>query len=139
MNHRAIRMIFLSIFVLMVVALLVGTLVPGSGRWLPFHAPVLTHVLLFTVLGALTRLAMPETRWALLKSVALAACLGIALETMQLAVPGRSFTIVDLFTNLGSSVAGVVLSALVLAVLARTGSVGRGNGQAGDNKPSDQS
>ena len=119
MNLGRVRKASLLAFALVVVAVAVGTLVPGGGRWLPFDAPLATHLAAFTLTGMLARFAMPEVRWAISAALVLAVALGVAAESLQLLVPGRTFSLTDLSTNLAGSVAGVLLAQLVLFVVTR--------------------
>lgn len=128
-RSRRRKIVFLA-FALVAVAVIVGTLVPGAGRWLPFYAPLATHVGAFALVGLLARLTVPDSRWALPVALVLAAGLGIALETLQLVVPKRTFAVPDLFANVAGSVSGVLLAAFVLAMLERRGRDGKSDVQA---------
>lgn len=128
-RSRRRKIVFLA-FALVAVAVIVGTLVPGAGRWLPFYAPLATHVGAFALVGLLARLTVPDSRWAMPVALVLAAGLGIALETLQLVVPKRTFAVPDLFANVAGSVSGVLLAAFVLAMLERRGRDGKSDVQA---------
>lgn len=128
-RSRSSRILFLA-FALAAVAVVVGTLVPGAGRWLPFYAPLATHVGAFALVGALARLIMTDSRWAMPVALVLAAGLGVALEMLQLVVPGRTFAVLDLCASVVGSVLGVLLAGLALAILARRGRDDRGDVQA---------
>ena len=125
MTHRKLLRF---LFGLVAVAVAVGTLVPGAGRWLPFYAPLATHVAAFTLVGALARLSMPASRWGI--PVAWAMALGIAVETLQLVVPGRAFAVRDLLANLVGSGLGILVGAIVLVIAARTGLATMGDAKA---------
>lgn len=101
------------------IAVVVGTLVPGAGRWLPFYAPMATHLVAFALVGLLARFAMAGSPHAMPGALLLAAGLGSALETLQLVVPKRTFALADLFANVAGSIFGVLLAGLVLAALGR--------------------
>jgi len=94
---------------IVLVALLVGSLLPGNVVLLPFeiHPPV-KHLVVYGLLGVLLVLALKaDWKQALVVGIALTV-LGFLFEVAQIPIPDRSFMWIDA----GASAIGAVLGAV---------------------------
>jgi glycopeptide antibiotics resistance protein len=90
-------------------------------RWPSGISPATTHFLAYTLLGGLTALALRERSNGMWLALGISAVLGMGIETLQLAVPVRTFSFFDLGMNVLGSLAGVTLVWLFDALLVRSG------------------
>lgn len=88
---------------------LIASLAPGASRWMPWYAPLRTHLLLYGVLGlgaACLWRACGRRGWP---GIALVMLIGVLSELAQLAVPARTFRIGDLLVNTVAALLGGLL------------------------------
>jgi VanZ family protein len=102
-----LRVILLALWPGMIAVVIVFSLLPGSA--MP-HVPMndtQEHFTAYFGLALIPVAALKRGRWGLV-AVAAMACLGLALEILQLRVPGRAFELSDILANC----AGVAVGAL---------------------------
>ena len=95
------------------VVLLILSLYPLSGVDSAGHSDKIAHFVAYTILSALAYFlsSSNKNRLYLLGSVIL---LGILLEALQLLIPGRNFSYLDMAANIGGALFGFGLSMMVL-------------------------
>jgi len=89
------------------VAIAVGSLVSGAPTWPPGVSPGVSHLLAYTLLGALVTLALGTSVRGLLTAFLLTALAGMGLEALQLKIPARTFSFFYLAMNMVGTVVGV--------------------------------
>jgi len=89
------------------VAIAVGSLVSGTVGWPSVVSPGVTHLLAYTLLGALVALVLGASVRGLLMAFVLTALTGMGLEALQLAIPARTFSFFDLGMNVVGASIGV--------------------------------
>ncbi|SDB81337.1 VanZ family protein [Williamwhitmania taraxaci] len=112
------------IFWLWIGALFVGALIPGLGvgrvtiESFSFRADYLCHALAFFGIVAIFTMAQLNDivifkRFAWIKLILLCIVLGISIEVLQYFIPGRSFNLFDILSNLVGLSFGLLLFRVV--------------------------
>ena len=108
------------IFWLWIVALFVGALIPGLGisradiGSFSFRADYLCHALAFFGIVSIFSVARQNQvvifkRFAWMKLILLCLVLGVAIESIQHFIPGRTFNVFDMLSNLVGVAIGLLL------------------------------
>jgi glycopeptide antibiotics resistance protein len=98
---------------LVLVAVLVGSLVPGYVTVVPFDLPDQKHFLAYVCLGFLFVMALRANWWQAVLVAVVLALIGFGVELAQDLIPKRYFRWVDVRANGLGAVTGVVLGWVV--------------------------
>ena len=116
-DDRHLRFVARIAFAAAVIAIIVGSLIPGKAMPDVFSwSDKLLHFCGYFSLGFLSGVGMPRHSRALVLFVPL---FGLGLEIAQIAVPGRGFDWFDVGANTAGAMAGLALSRLRLGERAR--------------------
>jgi len=111
------RIVLRVVLALVSIAILVGSVGSGLTRLPSGLSPGLTHLLAYACLGAIMTLVLRARRRGALLALGLTVLFGACIELLQIMLPTRQFSVVDLGTNVLGAGIGVLAGCLV-AVLA---------------------
>lgn len=104
---------------LVLVAVLVGSLVPGNMTVVPFDLPDQKHFLAYACLGFLFVMALRVCWWQAILVAAGLALLGLGVELLQELIPKREFRWVDVRANGLGAITGAAIGWVVVFAVAR--------------------
>ena len=110
---------------LTMLAIVVGSLSTGVTGWPRGVSQGAKHFLAFAVVGVLVAFALGRRKDGGLIALAGSALFGSVVESLQLAVPARTFSFYDLGLNLLGCASGVVVWAVVRVLIGSKGSSDR--------------
>lgn len=108
-----LKIILKALAWLSLLAIAIATLGPMAVRPETSAGPVFERLGAFAICGLLFAAAYPRRPWTIALIVVVAA---IALESLQLVIPGRHGHLSDLFIKIGGGLAGVSAAAACMAM-----------------------